>query len=95
MESYRDAVDHFSPAYKVELASFMLICYGLVTLALLWVPVLVLDHVGVEVFESPDDTTVYVLICNAILDAAFNGFLLVGILMATPLFMSVGSMMVR
>ena len=80
---------------QVELAAFMLASYGVVTALGLW-PALVALHVsGVEPVVLPGGETLVLLCYNAVLDSANQGFLLVGILATSPLFMAVGSMMVR
>jgi hypothetical protein len=86
---------HPSVVSKVEVAAFMLMLYGVQTFVGLWVMVVLTDVAGVELFEYPSRSTVVVLTLNALLDAAFNGFLLVGILITSPLFMAVGGMLVR
>jgi hypothetical protein len=82
-------------AHKVEVASFFLMCYGTLTFAALWVLVPGAHALGVEEFSPPDRGVVGSLVVNVLLDAAFNGFLVSGILIASPLVMSVGAMLVR
>lgn len=83
-----------SVAHKVEVASFFLMCYGTLTFAALWVLVPGAHALGVEEFSPPDRGVVGSLVVNVLLDAAFNGFLVSGILIASPLVMSVGAMLV-
>lgn len=58
-------------------------------------PVVVQVHaIGVEPFELPPNPKVKLLVLGTVLDCVYNGLLLFGILIATPLFMSVGCMLV-
>ena len=79
---------------KAEVASFMLMLYGAITMLLCWVVVVVVHVTGVETLEAPPRTKLGLLCLNACLDSLYNGLLLFGILIASPLFMSVGCMLV-
>ncbi len=79
---------------KAEVASFMLATYGVLSLLLCWVFVVLVHAVGVESFEAPPRDKVALLCLNAFLDSLYNGLLLFGILVSTPLIMSVGCMLV-
>ncbi len=80
---------------RVEVTAFVLMTYGLHTAVLLWVVVASVHILGVEPAVMPSPDILRSLVLNAVLDAAFNGFLLFGIVLSSPLFVSVGSMLVR
>jgi solute carrier family 35 protein F5 len=72
----------------------MLMSYGVITLLVCWVFVAFVHATGVETFELPPRAKIGLLFTNAALDSLYNGLLLLGILISTPLFMSVGCMLV-
>ena len=87
--------DRTSHRLRIEMASMVLCLYGVGT-AMFCGPVLaVWDHAGLETFEwPPNGHKTSLLLLNAVLDSTYNGLLLFGILVTTPLFMSVGTMLV-
>lgn len=79
---------------RVEMSCFMLGLYGLCTVAFSG-PLLALWNSGnVESFELPPHSKLSMLGINTVLDSTYNALLLFGILTTSPLFMSVGTMMV-
>ena len=79
----------------LQVAAFMLMLYGICSAALCWMVVAAVDALGVERFQWPPHDKLGMLFLNVCLDSVYNGLLLFGILVATPLFMSVGCMLVR
>jgi drug/metabolite transporter (DMT)-like permease len=67
---------------------------GLVTLLVIWPFFFVLDHTGVEKFKLPHLDELYVIIIVAVCDTVFNLFLVITILLTSPLFTSVGTILV-
>jgi hypothetical protein len=78
----------------LEQATFMISSYGILQMLLCWVIVLVVHVAGVERFEAPPADKVKMLVLNAVLDATYNSLLLFGIIVTSPLFMSIGVMLV-
>jgi hypothetical protein len=79
---------------SAELCSFVMMCYGAVTLLACWVFVAVADILGVETFEMPPTEALHLLALNTVLDTVYTGLLLFGIAVASPLLMAVGCMLV-
>lgn len=91
--------DHAAPdltslRLRVELSVLMLGCYGVMTILLSIPSLLIWNAAGLEVFEHPPSHKVGMLALNTGLDSIYNVLLLFGILVTTPLFMSVGVMLV-
>eukprot|EP00301_Raphidiophrys_heterophryoidea_P027185 c9531_g1_i1.p1 GENE.c9531_g1_i1~~c9531_g1_i1.p1 ORF type:complete len:311 (-),score=40.47 c9531_g1_i1:313-1245(-) len=68
---------------------------GAFTLVLLWPGLFIVHALGVEPFELPPNSHITGLIClNLVLDTIFNLSMLLGITLTSPLFISIGSMLV-
>lgn len=72
----------------------MLGTYGLFLNVMAAPIVLLWDKTGVETFELPSHSKASMLMLNAGFDSIYNVLLLFGILITSPLFISVGSMLV-
>ena len=60
--------------------------FGVHTLFWMWPPLIILHYTKVEVFEWPSWEILQLMLLNAALDVAFNGFLFVCIALSSPLF---------
>ncbi|MDR3740189.1 MAG: hypothetical protein P4L40_14340 [Terracidiphilus sp.] len=79
---------------RAEVACMMLGLYGVAT-CVYAPPLLAAFHYGgTEVFVPPPAPETRLIALNAFLDSSYNGLLLFGILLTSPLFMSVGTMLV-
>lgn len=67
---------------------------GLLTLLTIWPLFFLLDHTGVEPFRWPTREELYYIIIVSLCDTLFNLFLVVTILLTSPLFTSVGTILV-
>lgn len=66
---------------------------GIGNILFLWPFVIILHYTGVETFELPNHEQLLALSLTAVLESLFSAFLLVGILLTSPLLMSVGSIL--
>ncbi len=66
---------------------------GLSTLLMYWPLFFILHYSGMEIFEWPTPTQWNVILISSILDVFFNMLLLLAILLMSPLFVSVGSLL--
>jgi drug/metabolite transporter (DMT)-like permease len=80
--------------YKAELSAYMLGMMGLGIAATLWPLFFILDRAGVEPFVMPDGPHMRKLAVSAVLDALFNIAMLFGILVTSPLWTAVGTILV-
>eukprot|EP00300_Choanocystis_sp_HF-7_P041059 c7679_g1_i1.p1 GENE.c7679_g1_i1~~c7679_g1_i1.p1 ORF type:complete len:329 (-),score=77.48 c7679_g1_i1:81-1067(-) len=67
---------------------------GFFSLVFTWPAVVVVHYAGVERFEMPNRKQTETIILNMFLDTLFNFFLIFGIALTSPLFISVGTMLV-
>jgi solute carrier family 35 protein F5 len=68
---------------------------GIWTIVLMWPGFLILHYSGIEPFEQPPNSHVtFIIAMNMIMDAVFNILLLFGLALSSPLFVSVGTMLV-
>jgi hypothetical protein len=86
--------DLHSIRLHMELACFFLGLYGVWTMvgSIVFIPVW--SSTGAEHYVSPPGHKLRLILLNSALDSIYNILLLFGILVTTPLFMSVGTMMV-
>jgi drug/metabolite transporter (DMT)-like permease len=80
--------------YKAELSAYMLGMMGLGIAATLWPLFFILDRTGVEPFVMPDGPHMQKLAVSAVLDSLFNIAMLFGILVTSPLWTAVGTILV-
>jgi len=80
--------------YKAELSAYMLGMMGLGIAATLWPLFFILDRTGVEPFVMPDGPHMQKLVVSAVLDNLFNIAMLFGILVTSPLWTAVGTILV-
>ena len=66
---------------------------GLANMLLLWPGLFAVDALGVEHFETPSWHVVWMYALNGLLDTVFNGMLVAGIALTTPLFITCGTML--
>eukprot|EP01114_Cavostelium_apophysatum_P014609 TRINITY_DN3827_c0_g1_i1.p1 TRINITY_DN3827_c0_g1~~TRINITY_DN3827_c0_g1_i1.p1 ORF type:complete len:404 (-),score=61.21 TRINITY_DN3827_c0_g1_i1:15-1226(-) len=66
---------------------------GLITLLMYWPIIIILNYAKAETFEMPTAQIWGVLLANGGLDCVFNVLLLITIMLTSPLFVSVGSLM--
>jgi len=66
---------------------------GVHTLLWLWPPIIVLHFARVEVFEWPSWEILGLMVLNGLCDVIFNGCILVSIVLSSPLFTSVGTIL--
>lgn len=83
-----------SPLTQVETAAYMLGTIGVATLALQWPLFFILNATGAEPWSLPSSALVNTLAASAGLDTAYNGLLLFGLGVASPLEMSLGTVLV-
>jgi hypothetical protein len=78
----------------MELSCFFLGLYGVWTIigSIVFIPVW--SAIGAERYVAPPEHKLRLILLNSALDSIYNILLLFGILVTTPLFMSVGTMMV-
>jgi hypothetical protein len=78
----------------MELSCFFLGLYGVWTIigSIVFIPVW--SAIGAEHYVTPPEHKLRLILLNSALDSIYNILLLFGILVTTPLFMSVGTMMV-
>jgi solute carrier family 35 protein F5 len=68
---------------------------GVFSIIVMWPGILILHFTGIETLEAPANSQMYwLLVLNVVLDISFNFFLLLGMSLSSPLFVSVGIMMV-
>ena len=79
---------------RAEASAFVLGWMGIWSLLTLWPGFFLLHYTGIEPFELPSADKSRMLALNTFLDALYNLLLLVGILITSPLYMSLGSMLV-
>lgn len=80
---------------QAELSALMMGLVGVFTALLVWPFIPILDVTGIETLVWPLPEGKWgMLALNAVLDTAYNGLLLVGILVSSPLIISVGVMLV-
>lgn len=79
---------------QAEMSLLFVGCKGLCAIVTLWPIFLIFDATGVETTVWPDSENLEMLMGNAAMDGVFNASLLYGILVTSPLFMAVGSMLV-
>lgn len=72
----------------------MLSCIGVFSLVTIWPGVIIVHYTGYETFEVPSNHIGSLIAVNMFLDTMFNLFLLFGIALSSPLFISIGSMLV-
>lgn len=79
---------------QIELSCFIMTVYGFVTV-ILSAPALYIWHASsLELFVLPNQHKLDLILLNTVLYTLYNGLLIFGILVTTPLFMSVGTMLV-
>lgn len=83
-----------SPALRAELAAYMLGVVGIASLLFMWPLFFVFDATGVEPFEWPSPAKTRMLVLSAVLDAVYNAALLFGIGITSPLWTSLGTILV-
>ena len=79
---------------RAETTAFFIGSMGLFSLLTLWPFFFLLDRIGIEPFEWPSVDKAKLLALNAGLDAIYNLLLLLGIVISSPLWMSIGTMLV-
>eukprot|EP00299_Pterocystis_sp_00344_P013503 c6622_g1_i1.p1 GENE.c6622_g1_i1~~c6622_g1_i1.p1 ORF type:complete len:296 (-),score=13.82 c6622_g1_i1:46-933(-) len=80
---------------QLKNACLLLGLIGFFNFILLWPGIFLLHFTGLEEFSWPSDPkTVRLMILNMFLDTMFNWFLLFGLALSSPLFISIGSMLV-
>lgn len=80
---------------QAELSALMMGLVGVFTALLIWPFLPILDVTGIERLVWPLPPGKWdMLVINALLDTAYNGLLLLGILVSSPLVISVGVMLV-
>ncbi|KAA0176022.1 hypothetical protein FNF27_02414 [Cafeteria roenbergensis] len=80
---------------QTELSALMMGLFGVATLLFVWPLIPLLDATGLEPFEWPIPAQKWeMMMLNAALDTVYNVLLLIGILISSPLVISVGVMMV-
>ena len=86
--------DLTSTRLRIEMSCLMLGLYGVMTF-LFSVPLLAIWNAAkIEEFKTPASHKLTLLLINTALDSVYNALLLFGILTTSPLFMSVGTMLV-
>jgi drug/metabolite transporter (DMT)-like permease len=83
-----------SPALKAEIAAFNLGAMGAITFLMQWPMFFVFDATGIETFEWPPAAKLRLLALNTVLDTLYNVALLFGIQITSPLWMSLGTILV-
>jgi hypothetical protein len=79
---------------QIELSCFIMTVYGLVTVLLSAPALYVWSAASLEPFSLPSREKLDLIMLNTALYTLYNGLLVFGILVTTPLFMSVGTMLV-
>jgi len=79
---------------QLEMSCLVLGLIGVWTALVLWPVFFVLSASGLEPFRLPSRHTLDILLGNVVLDSMYNGLLLFGVAVSSPLAMSVGSMLV-
>lgn len=80
---------------QTELSALMMGLLGVATLLFVWPLIPLLDATGLEPFEWPIPAEKWeMMMLNAALDTVYNVLLLIGILISSPLIISVGVMLV-
>jgi hypothetical protein len=79
---------------QIELSCFIMAVYGFVTVVLSAPTLYIWSATSLEPFVLPSRHKLHLIIVNTALYTLYNGLLVFGILVTTPLFMSVGTMMV-
>lgn len=79
---------------QLEASMLMLSTIGFFTLTLMWPIFPLFNATKVEIWEWPSASKLEELTANAIMDGTYNLLLLYGIMLSSPLFMSVGTMLV-
>jgi drug/metabolite transporter (DMT)-like permease len=85
---------HWQLLVRAETSAFVVGAMGVWSLLTLWPVFFALHYSGVEAFELPPPPKARLLAVNVVLDAVYNLALLLGIVVSSPLYMSLGSMLV-
>lgn len=72
----------------------MLSCIGIFSIITMWPGLIIVHYGGFEKFQIPSPHIGSLIVLNMALDTIFNLLLLFGIALSSPLFVSVGSMLV-
>ena len=79
---------------RAEMAALVLACMGVATVFTMWPMFGILHVTGIEAYMPPPPSTMRNLLGAALLDAVYQFALLFGISITSPLWMSVGSILV-
>ncbi|KAM5352569.1 hypothetical protein ACJ41O_005291 [Fusarium nematophilum] len=82
-----------SPSRGMVFANTFGSCIGLFTLTVLWIPLPILDLLGVEKFELPVASTCWLILLAVLSNATFSGSFLVLISLTSPVLSSVAALL--
>ncbi|KAF4986198.1 hypothetical protein FDECE_16068 [Fusarium decemcellulare] len=82
-----------SPGRGMIFANTFGSCIGLFTLTVLWIPLPILDFLGIEKFELPVASTCWLILLAVLANATFSGSFLVLISLTSPVLSSVAALL--
>eukprot|EP01138_Halocafeteria_seosinensis_P012994 gb/GECG01013272.1/.p1 GENE.gb/GECG01013272.1/~~gb/GECG01013272.1/.p1 ORF type:complete len:454 (+),score=40.94 gb/GECG01013272.1/:1-1362(+) len=93
-DSGQSITKHSNILIQAEASMCMLALIGFYTLVLMWPIFPLFNATKVEIWQWPSKEHLQILTGNAFMDGFYNVVLLYGIMLVSPLFMSVGTMLV-
>jgi drug/metabolite transporter (DMT)-like permease len=82
-----------SPGRGMIFANTFGSCIGLFTLTVLWIPLPIIDFLGIEKFELPVASTCWLILLAVLMNATFSGSFLVLISLTSPVLSSVAALL--
>ncbi|KAM0250732.1 hypothetical protein ACHAQJ_008487 [Trichoderma viride] len=85
--------DGVSPGRGMIFANTFGSCIGLFTLSVLWIPLPILNWLGLEIFELPKASTCWLILCAVLSNATFSASFLILISLTSPVLSSVAALL--
>ncbi|KAJ4157437.1 hypothetical protein NW754_009081 [Fusarium falciforme] len=82
-----------SPGRGMIFANTFGSCIGIFTLTVLWIPLPIIDFLGIEKFELPVASTCWLILLAVLMNATFSGSFLVLISLTSPVLSSVAALL--
>ncbi|KAL7926158.1 hypothetical protein ACQKWADRAFT_281913 [Trichoderma austrokoningii] len=85
--------DGVSPGRGMIFANTFGSCIGFFTVSVLWIPLPLLHWTGLEIFELPDASTCWLILCAVLANATFSASFLILISLTSPVLSSVAALL--